>query len=121
MNIITMWMEQEAIRIQKQPEVPGDVILLRCITAIPEAAVAVVDAMDHRFTILIRAAVIRKEATTLPVPGIGNITATIAEPYMTGMEMDMVVTALQHMTVEDTVILPVEEGAALRAIAFPAA
>ena len=108
MNFITMWTEQEAIRIRKPPEVPGDVILLRCITAIPEAAVAVVDAMDHRFTILIRAAVIRKEATTLPVPGIGNITATTAEPYMTGMEMDMDVMDFQCMIVAVTVIFPVD-------------
>ena len=108
MNIITMWMEQEAIRIQKPPEVPEDVILLRCITAIPEAAVAVVDAMDPRFTILIRAAAIRKEATTLPVPGIGNITATTVEPYMTGMEMDMDVMDFRCMIVAVTVIFPVD-------------
>ena len=109
MNIITMWMEREAIRIQKQPEVPEDVILLRCITAIPEAAVAVVDAMDLRFTILILIAAIRKEATTLPVPGIGNITATIVERYMTGMEMDMDVMDSRCMIVAVTDTFPVTE------------
>ena len=109
MNIITMWMEREAIRIQKQPEVPEDVILLRCITAIPEAAVAVVDAMDPRFIILILIAAIRKEATTLPVPGIGNITATIVERYMTGMEMDMDVMDSRCMIVAVTDTFPVTE------------
>ena len=75
----------------------------------------------RQFIIAIVIPAMQKGATIAPALPTLNFILMTAEVCMTGMEMDMVVTALQHMTVEDTVILPVEEGAALRAIAFPAA
>ena len=75
----------------------------------------------RQFTIAIVIPAMQKGATIAPALPTLNFILMTAEVCMTGMETDMAVTALQHTTVEDTVILPVEEGAALRAIAFPAA
>ena len=75
----------------------------------------------RQFTIAIVIPAMQKGATIAPALPTLNFILMTAEVCMTGMETDMAVTALRHMTVGDTVILPVEEGAALPAIAFPAA
>ena len=75
----------------------------------------------QRFIIAMVIPAMQKGAIMVPVPLTLNFILMTVEPCMTGMEMDMDATVLQPMTVEDTVILPAEEGEASQGTVFPVA
>ena len=81
-----------------------------------KAALRRPERVTPRFTIVTVIPAMQKEVITVPVRLILSIIPMTAEPFMIGMEMGMDVMDSQLTTVEDIVILPVEEKEVLRDI-----